>query len=90
MTTKLSDVYLQKLFPFPPRGKQLEIVKTIITAYLNGKKHVVLSLPTGGGKSVIAYAVAKFFGNAYILTNQKVLQEQYRKDLNVPSILRKI
>jgi Rad3-related DNA helicase len=84
---QIPDEKLNKLFPFPPRGKQLEIVRKIISAYLNGKQHVVLSLPTGGGKSVIAYAVSKYFQEAYILTNQKVLQEQYKRDLNVPYIL---
>jgi Rad3-related DNA helicase len=81
------EEYIKNLFPFPPRDNQLEIVTKILTAFRNGKKHVVLSLPTGGGKSVIAYAVAKHFGEAYILTNQKVLQEQYKKDLDVPYIL---
>jgi Rad3-related DNA helicase len=84
---KLTDDKLTKLFPFPPRGKQLEIVRSIIEAYQSGKHHVVLSLPTGGGKSVIGYSIANFFKGAYILTNQKVLQEQYNRDLNVPSIL---
>jgi superfamily II DNA or RNA helicase len=79
--------YVEKLFPFPPRGKQVEIVNKILDAFHAGKKHVVLSLPTGGGKSVIAYAVGKHFGSAYVLTNQKVLQEQYKKDLHVPYIL---
>lgn len=83
----LSDDKIRDLFPFPPRGKQLEIVRKIIEGFISGKKHVVLSLPTGGGKSVIGYAVAKYFGEAYILTNQKVLQEQYKKDLSVPYIL---
>ena len=83
----LSDEKLKQLFPFPPRGKQLEIVKNILTAFINGKKHVVLSLPTGGGKSVIGYAVANWFKSAYVLTNQKVLQEQYKRDLHIPYIL---
>lgn len=85
--SKLTDEMLSKLFPFPPRGKQLEIVRSIITAYLHGKKHVVLSLPTGGGKSVIANAISNFFKTSYILTNQKILQEQYNRDLHIPSIL---
>lgn len=84
----LTEDRIKKLFPFPPRGKQLEIVERILEAFIDkGKKHVVLSLPTGGGKSVIAYAVSKYFGSAYVLTNQKILQEQYNKDLNVPYIL---
>lgn len=83
----LTDDEIRKLFPFQPRGKQLEIVKKIIEGFRSGKKHVVLSLPTGGGKSVIGYAVSKYFGESYILTNQKVLQEQYKKDLKVPYIL---
>jgi Rad3-related DNA helicase len=84
---EITDEQIIKLFPFAPRGKQLEIVKKIIEAYRNGKRHVILSLPTGGGKSVIAYAVSNLFKSAYVLTNQKILQEQYNKDLNVPYIL---
>lgn len=83
----LTDQKITDLFPFPPREKQLEIVRNILTAFLSGKKHVVLSLPTGGGKSVIAYAVANYFKEAYVLTNQKILQEQYKNDLGVPYIL---
>ena len=82
----LTDQKITDLFPFTPRGKQLEIVRNILTAFLSGKKHVVLSLPTGGGKSVIAYAVANYFKEAYVLTNQKILQEQYKNDLGVPYI----
>lgn len=78
---------IKGLFPYPPRGKQLEIVTRIIQAFNSGKQHVVLSLPTGGGKSVIAFAVANYFKEAYVLTNQKVLQEQYKRDLHVPYIL---
>lgn len=86
----LTSKQIQQLFPFPPRGKQEEIVKNILQAYHNGKTHVVLSLPTGGGKSVIGYAIAKYFGEGYVLTNQKILQEQYYKDLHVPHILGRI
>lgn len=86
--TKLKNQDFNRIFPFDePRKNQREIIERIIDAYRSGKTHVILQAPTGTGKSVIAYAIAKFFGNGYILTSQKILQEQYFKDLNIPYVL---
>ncbi len=86
-------------FPFElPRAGQQELIEKIITAFQNGKKHVILQAPTGIGKSVIAYTVANYFyllncsnkktiqKQSIILTSQKCLQEQYYHDLNIPLI----
>ena len=84
----MDDKLFKSIFPFElPRNNQRDIIESIIEAYNSGKTHVVLSAPTGTGKSCIAYAVAKYFKEAYILTSQKILQEQYYKELNVPYIL---
>lgn len=84
----MEDKIFQKIFPFSsPRNNQREIIEKIINAFNNGKTHVILQAPTGTGKSCIAYAIAKYFGEAYILTNQKILQEQYNKELHIPYIL---
>ena len=84
----MNDITFKNIFPFEkPRNNQREIIESIINAYETGKKHVILSAPTGTGKSCIAYAIAKYFGDAYILTSQKILQEQYYKELNIPYIL---
>jgi ATP-dependent DNA helicase DinG len=41
---------------------------------------VVIEAPTGAGKSAIAVALAREVGSSYILTAQKVLQQQYNRD----------
>lgn len=87
---QLTDEQFYKLFPFDyPRQNQREIINRILTAYKNGKKHVILNAPTGSGKSAISYTIAKYFKSAYILTSQKILQEQYKQELNIPFILGK-
>ena len=68
---KLTDIKFKEIFPFEePRKNQREIIERIINAYLNGKKYVILSAPTGTGKSIIGYSVAKYFGSGYVLTSQ--------------------
>ena len=84
----LSNEEFTKIFPFEsPRKNQREIIEKIIDAYSKGKKYVILSAPTGTGKSIIGYTVAKYFGSGYILTSQKVLQEQYYNDFSIPYVL---
>lgn len=87
----LTDEEFKKYFPFKQaRINQREIIDKILTAYQNGKHHVILNAPTGIGKSVIAYTIANYYKTAYILTSQKVLQQQYKNDLNIPYMLGKI
>ena len=70
---------IYECFPFKnPRKGQIELIEKIIKSFKSGKKHVILNAPTGWGKSVIAYTIIKYFGNGYILTSQKCLQEQSR------------
>jgi Rad3-related DNA helicase len=68
-------------FPFGESRKfQKEITKKIIDIF-SRKKYVICDLPTGIGKSVIAYTIASYLADrdksTYILTSQKSLQEQY-------------
>ena len=84
----LTDKTFKQIFPFEsPRNNQREIIERIITAFENGKKYVILNAPTGIGKSAIGYSVARYYGSATILTSQKVLQEQYYKDFQIPYVL---
>lgn len=84
-------------FPFKEiRPQQDEAMNFALDAFLNkGKKFVILEVGTGGGKSPIAIAVAKYLakhmkvGDSYekgswILTTQKILQDQYLKDFGPP------
>ena len=85
---KLNDEKFNEIFPLKsPRDGQREIIEQIIAAYESGKKYVILDAPCGIGKSVIGYAVAKYFNSAYILTSQKILQNQYYNDFKIPYVL---
>ncbi|HPM74213.1 MAG TPA: helicase C-terminal domain-containing protein [Saccharofermentans sp.] len=84
---KLTNEDFARIFPFEkPRKHQREIIEGIIGAYEAGIKHVVLSAPTGIGKSIIGISVANYFDSAYILTSQKMLQAQYVKDFQIPEL----
>lgn len=68
-------------FPFQQYRKgQREAIARARTAFNQGKKFVVVEAPTGAGKSAIAVTLAREAKSAYILTAQKILQEQYVTD----------
>jgi Rad3-related DNA helicase len=71
-----------------PKGYQIEALDFIKKSIMTNKKYILLNLPTGTGKSFISVAM---FANWYknfvndtarfdVLTNSKVLQEQYLRD----------
>lgn len=86
----------RKYFPFKEiRKEQQEAIEFAIDAYESGKKYVLLELGTGTGKSAIGITIARYIENhfptindengdpmtgAYVLTTQKILQEQYARD----------
>jgi len=81
----MNDTLFNKYFPFnEPRKGQRAVIERIESAYNSGKKHVILSAPTGVGKSAIALTIARYFKTAYLLTTQKSLQDQYSKDFMLP------
>lgn len=68
-------------FPFPRyRTGQREALEQARAAFESGKRFVVVEAPTGSGKSAIAVALAREARSAFVLTNQKILQEQYVTD----------
>jgi len=79
-------------FPFPKaRVVQQRVLDAAKDAYESGFDHVVLSAPTGTGKSAIAVALSNWLNKTrgaqtYGLTSQKVLQEQYCSDFNIPML----
>lgn len=89
MITKLD--YL-KYFPFSKiRKSQEKAITFILNSFLvNNKNYVVLEAGTGVGKSAIAITVSRYLQEhlkdenyhdcSYILTTQKILQDQYVKD----------
>lgn len=75
---------------FKPRGRQVEDINLIISSFLDeGFKTIILSAPTGTGKSIIGAVVAEVLhkithpdahpGASFLLTPTNVLSEQYHK-----------
>lgn len=68
-------------FPYREyRPGQKEAIDAARDAFAAGKRFVVIEAPTGSGKSGIAVTLARESGSAYIVTAQKLLQEQYVSD----------
>ena len=82
MTTIIDQFPLEK-----PRSSQIEVLKAIEAAFSKGYKNVLLEAPVGSGKSAIAIACAKFYGDAHILTPRKSLQDQYHDDFKKESLV---
>lgn len=78
---------------FTPRPQQIEACRLIDAAFAAGKRVVALELPTGGGKSYIAQTFARESrdgvngGGCFVLTAQKILQDQYERDFPEPEIV---
>jgi ATP-dependent DNA helicase DinG len=68
-------------FPYAAyRPGQREALEAARQAYKRGKRFVVIEAPTGAGKSGIAVTLGREAKDAYILTAQKILQDQYGRD----------
>jgi len=72
-----------EFFPeeYKPREIQKEILQAIEEKIKVGYKTIILSAPTGVGKSLIAATLARYQGSSFIVTASKQLQDQYSKDL---------
>jgi ATP-dependent DNA helicase DinG len=80
-STKLDLEETSKQFPYASyRPGQRAALEAARDAFKRGKKYVVVEAPTGAGKSGIAVTLAREAKNAYILTGQKLLQDQYVRD----------
>lgn len=80
---------IRKHFPYPEFFPgQYEAIDQIVDAFLAGKKFVMAQVPTGVGKSAIAFTVHKVLKDASpkhrttITTVTKALQDQYVKEFN--------
>jgi len=80
---------LKVYFPMelPPREQQLTALEFCKTNINNGKKYMLLNMPTGSGKSYFVVMFANWYKNFInknakfdILTNSKLLQDQYIRD----------
>lgn len=90
-----SNYDYEKFFPFKTIRKEQQIaIEFALDAFLkDNKKFVILNLGVGVGKSATGITIARYLANtqlplensgasngAYILTPQKILQEQYVND----------
>jgi ATP-dependent DNA helicase DinG len=82
-TTTYKD--LKSCFPMRKiRPEQTYILKEIAQALDRGIKYIIIEAPPGSGKSPIAITLCDYFGQGYICTDQKSLQDQYLSDSNFP------
>lgn len=68
---------------FQARGMQKEIIAEIQQALKSGYRKILLSAPTGIGKSAIAMTLAKSYEKSFIVTSSKNLQDQYVDDFEM-------
>ena len=73
-----SQSTILKSFPkeFAPRPLQEELIEEIQGKIDSGVRVVLLSAPTGIGKSLIAASIAGYFGSSFVVTASKHLQDQ--------------
>ena len=89
IASRVSMVKASGEFPFSSyREGQLEALEAVREAFAAGKRFVVLEAPTGSGKSAIGVTLAREAGSAYVLTAQKVLQDQYLKDFKDLAVMK--
>lgn len=76
-------------FPFKSyRAGQREAIEAAREAFGEGKRFVVIEAPTGAGKSAIAVTLAREAASSYLLTAQKILQDQYVRDFPDLSLMK--
>lgn len=63
-----------------PRDSQIQILKDLDEKINSGYKRIIISAPTGIGKSYIAKTIANSQDTSFIVTSTKQLQDQYIKD----------
>ncbi len=65
---------------FTPRPEQVRLLAALEPALAAGTGVFLLEAPPGVGKSHIAMTLARWSGDAYLLTSQKLLQDQYERE----------
>ena len=63
-----------------PRPIQKQILNEIEQKIKSGSTKIIVSAPTGVGKSPMAINLAKHFENSFVVTASKSLQDQYSHD----------
>jgi len=69
--------------PRPEQARLLEALSDVLADVPTGAdvpRVVVVEAPPGVGKSHLAMTLARWSGDAYLLTSQKLLQDQYERE----------
>lgn len=66
-----------------PRSIQKDILEKIEQNLSSGYKKIIISAPTGVGKSPIAVNLAKHFKSSFVVTATKHLQDQYTREFSI-------
>ena len=65
------------------RDSQKAILDAVQQKLKSGYKKIILSAPTGTGKSAVAMTLAKSYENSFVVTSSKNLQDQYINDFEM-------
>lgn len=86
---KIDDKTIFFPLKYQPREYQIDALKFMKRSIVSGKRFILNNLPTGTGKSYLIMMFANWYRNYIskdakfdILTNSKILQEQYLKDFD--------
>ena len=75
---------LLRCFPpgMKPRSIQVHILSEVHKHLLSGARRIVVSAPTGAGKSAVGAALAQYLETSFVVTSTRHLQDQYARDLD--------
>ncbi len=88
MTDRI-DLLAQFPAGFTPRPEQARLLGLLADAFAEAlddpaaPRIFLVEAPPGVGKSHVAMALARWSGDAYLLTSQKLLQDQYEREFGV-------
>ena len=78
-----------------PRPQQIDLLQKCKKTINNGKKYILINAPTGSGKSYFAVMFSNWYRNGVdenakidIITNTKLLQEQYHDSFDFIHVLK--
>ena len=75
---------LLRCFPpgMRPRDIQVRILSEVHKHLLAGARRIVVSAPTGAGKSAVGAALAQYLETSFVVTSTRHLQDQYYGDFD--------
>ena len=71
-----------------PRPSQIQILRELDNVLKSGYKKIIISAPTGIGKSYVAKTIANYAATSFIVTSTKQLQDQYMEDFSTMTTIK--